>query len=278
MIRLLLITLSLLSSSLMAKKSDWVPNYKKGSSKSSKIVQTKKKKPSKKSASISVEQEGLLIAYKKDTKNKKELKVLKNKTLKLGPKSIPVLIKVVKDAQYPDKNRWMAMFLIGRIVGKKSSAFVSKFLKHPNWVLRLASLKTLLALKERSFGGHFSLLLKDKSLLVRSQALENIRTLGLKQYAPDVWKTLFDKNNYTKTKAGAKRTFIIGKAIKTMGDLEFTKVQRPLFQMIQKNKYKGLVPDIEYSLEKMTGKKGPKGTLSAKRHFWKRLAVQGKVI
>ena len=108
--------------------------------------------------------------------------------------------------------------------------------------------------------------------------MDNIRQLGLKQYAPLVWKTLFDKENNTKTKKGAKRTFIISKAIKAVGDLEFNKVQKPLLKMIQKKKYKELFNDIEYSLEKMTGKKSPKGNLSAKRHFWKRQAVKNEVI
>ena len=76
----------------------------------------------------------------------------------------------MKSDKYPEKNRWVATFLLGRIMGKKSSSFVSRFVEHPNWVLRMASLKTLLALKEERYQKKYIKALKDNSFIVRTQA------------------------------------------------------------------------------------------------------------
>src|SRR3989339_1169464 len=133
--------------------------------------------------------------YKKEL-NHKDLFALKERTLKLAGKSVPVLINVMKSSDYPDKNRWIATFLLGRIVGKKAAPFIAKFSKHPSWVLRMASLKTLLALKQSDYGPVYAEALGDSSLLVRIQALENIKGLKLKSYGSRVWAMLYDQQNY----------------------------------------------------------------------------------
>ena len=86
--------------------------------------------------------------------------------------------------------------ILAKIMGKKSVPLLIKYLEHPSFILRLASLKTLLQLKETDFRGKLKKILRDKSLLVRFQALENIRQLKLKKYSNDVWKMLFEKKNY----------------------------------------------------------------------------------
>ena len=76
---------------------------------------------------------------------KKSLANLKQETLKYSGKSVSAaLIEVMKNGKYPDKNRWVATFLLGQIMGEKSAPFIAKFFKHPSWVMRMASLKTML--------------------------------------------------------------------------------------------------------------------------------------
>lgn len=217
----------------------------------------------------------ILSEFKKDLSNAEVLK-LKKRTLTYSGKAIPSLIKVMKSDQYPDKNRWVATFLVGRIMGKKSAAFLAKFLNHPSWVMRMASLKTLLVLKETQFANEYAKALKDGSLLVRKQALENIRKLNLTAKAPQVWSMLYDKRNYYAPKDGSKkRTNIISDVIETVGDLKFKDARAPLLSMIQKDKYKDIFEEIDYSLGKIIGKKSPEDS-EMKKRFWKNIAVSYK--
>ncbi len=240
----------------------------------------KKKMPVKPNIIIKEVDHPLLKKYKKQYKDKKSLVSLKKETLKLGTKAVPILTDVMKSGKFPEKNRWIATFLLGKIMGVKSAPFLVKFLDHPSWVMRMASLKTLLALKQDKYKDKFVELLKDKSFIVRVQALNNIRKLKIKSVASNVWEMLYDKSNYytNKKSKGLKRTNIIKNIITTVGDLEFKLAAKPLSKMINNNKYKDIFSQIEYSLEKITGKKAPKGNIQSKRIFWNRLSASSKKI
>jgi hypothetical protein len=218
----------------------------------------------------------LLAGYSKEDLTKEQLSALRKRTLDNSGTSVPALIEVMKSSKYPDKNRWVATFLLGMIMGEKSSAFISKFLSHPNWVMRMASLKTLLALKQEKFSHLYIRALKDQSLLVRTQALENIKRLQVKDAAPHVWAMLYDKKNYYSGKKTAKRGELIREAVKTVGDLKFEKARDPLFTMVQKPKYQDIFDELDYSLSKLTGKKSPEGDPSKKRDYWKKIALSYK--
>ena len=218
----------------------------------------------------------LLLQELKKNLGKKEIRSLQHMALKYAGKSIPGLIEVMKSSKYSDRNRWVATFLVGRIMGKKAGPFLNRFIHHPNWVLRLASLKALLALRQSQYGANFAMALKDKSLIVRKQALENITKLSLTQYAPQVWAMLYDKRNYHVRKKGRKGANLIKEAIHSVGELRFKKAQEPLLSMIQKDKYKDIFQEIDTSLAKIMGKESPQGKISIKRHFWKRMALAAK--
>ena len=220
----------------------------------------------------------LLALFKIKYKTKKQFQELKNKTLALTQKAVPALIKVIKSSDYPDKNRWIAMFMLGRVMGKKSANFISKFSAHPNWMLRLASLKVLLALDQKQFKGLYVKLLKDKSMIVRHQALENIKAMKLKDLAPYVWAMLYDKSNYAGQEGERKRAHIIKQAIKTVGDLGFQKSKDPMLKMIKSKKYRDIAGELDYSLNKLSENKSPDGNLKMKIHYWSRVATANKII
>lgn len=220
----------------------------------------------------------LLALYKRKYKTKLQYQELKNQTMSLTQKAVPALVKVIKSSDYPDKNRWIAMFMLGRIMGKKSANFISKFSAHPNWMLRLASLKVLLALDQKQFQGIYTRLLKDKAMIVRHQALENIRKLNLSQLAPYVWAMLYDKSNYAGSEGERKRAHIIKQAIKTVGDLKFEKSKKPMLKMISDKKYKDIAQELDYSLNKLSDKQSPDGNIKSKIHFWTRVETANKII
>ncbi len=220
----------------------------------------------------------LISRFSKEYKDKTEIKKLKADTLALNGKAVPALVEVMKNNKYPERNRWMATFLLGQVMGTKSAPYIAKYSQHPDWVMRMASLKTLLSLKQDKYGKVYVNALKDSSYIVRVQALENIKAFNLKEYGPHVWAMLYDKQNYhavstkkgEKQVEGTKRTHIIRKVMRTVGDLQFQEARPVLLSMIQKDKYKDIFEEMDYSLEKITGKKSPAGTAQVKKMFWKR--------
>jgi hypothetical protein len=223
----------------------------------------------------------ILSDYSAPNLTKKQLAELKKKTLSYGPAAVPALIEIMKSSKFPDKNKWVATFLLGKIVGKKSAPFISRFIQHPNWIMRMASLKTLNALKASSYDGLYAFALKDKSMIVRGQALENIRSMNLNKMAPAVWAMLYDKQNYhvpKKKKGKIKRTNLIKKVILTIGDLRFKKAESSLLTMIQKKKYKDIFSEMDYALSKITGKSSPKGKYFVKKEYWKRFRMKNMTI
>lgn len=212
--------------------------------------------------------------YKQNSTSKKFVENLKTKTMAQKQDAVPTLIKVMKSSDYPDENRWVATYMLGKIMGKKSAPFISKFSAHPNWMLRLASLKVLLHLNQTQYTDIYTKLLTDKSLIVRHQALQNIREMKLTELAPNVWQMLFNKQNYTGTKGTRVRSHIIKDVIKTVGDLGFKKAKVPMLKMISNKKYKDIHTELDYSLNLIAEKKSPKGSMTVKKHFWKREALK----
>ncbi len=225
----------------------------------------------------------LLSKYAVNYADKKELAALKKQTLNYGGDSVEALIEVMKNGKYPEKNRWVATFLLGQIMGEKSAPFIAKFTKHPNWLMRMASLKTLLALKQERYGMEYAKLLADESFIVRTQALENIRALKLSKYSDHVWGMLYDKKNYYEpTDKGMiksrKRSNIIKSIIATIGELKFQDARAPLMKMIQKEKYNDIFNEMDVALSEITGFKSPAGDIKAKRFFWSRKSLDVTII
>jgi HEAT repeat protein len=202
--------------------------------------------------------------------------MLKRTVFRHKQKAVPTLIKVMKESKYPDQNRWQATMLLAQIMGKKAAPFIAKFADHPNWMMRVASLKALLGLTQRDYIAVYSKALRDPSLIVRVQALDNISRMNISSLGPEVWDMMYDQSNYTGEAGNRKRTSIVKSVIRTVGDIRYERAKRPLALLIQKPKYKDLMEDLDYSLEKITGENSP-NEASARRKFWSKLAVVDKI-
>jgi hypothetical protein len=194
--------------------------------------------------------------------------MLKRHTLKHRQKSVPTLIKVMKESKYPEQNRWLATMLLAQIMGTKSAPFIAKFIDHPHWMMRVASLKALLGLRQNNYLEVYAKALKDPSLIVRVQALDNISQMSIAALAPHVWSMMYDESNYAGNTGNRKRTSIVRAIIRTIGDVKFEQAKTPLARLIQRPKYQDLIEDLDYSLEKITGEKSPKLSVDARRKFW----------
>lgn len=203
--------------------------------------------------------------------SKKDIKLAKEEVLKYKGKAVPALINIMKNEKFPDRNRWVATFLLGRVMGRKSIPFMTKFSKHPNWVMRLASYKSLLALGEKD-PKIYSKGLKDPSLLVRFQSLDSVSRLNLTELAPTVWSMLYDKRNYYSSKKDnkKKRQHIVKSIVKTVGDLKFKKAEEPLLKMVLNKKYDDILKEMNYALSKITNKKAPVDDPVMIKRFWKK--------
>lgn len=215
--------------------------------------------------------------FHKTYKTKKERSILKEKSFEAGGKAIPILIDVMKTSSYPDDNRWMATYILGELMGDKGAPFIAKFTRHPKWFMRLASLKALLLMKKKDYKALYAQALKDPSLIVRAQALDNITSLKIEEMAPLIWNMLYDESNYAGSKNALKRTQMIRDIILAMGYLNFQKVKPALLKMAVSQSYSDIFETIDYSLSLLTGKKSPKHR-GAKKIFWKKMAIGERII
>jgi len=196
--------------------------------------------------------------------------ILKKNIFNHRQKAVPTLIKVMKDGDYPDQNRWQATMLLAQVMGKKSAPFIAKFAEHPNWMMRLASLKALLGLSQKEYIQVYRTALSDSSLIVRLQALDNISKLQMESLGKDVWNMLYDQSNYSGSLGARKRTSIVKSVIKTLGDIKFKPAVRPMAKLFQKSKYADISNELDYSLRKITGKNSP-DKYEEKIKFWSKL-------
>ncbi len=273
-----------------SKKNQWTPKYQEKQKQKSifkelglkkiksknKTILNSKQVTNKKAPAIKPEN-ALEALYLQGPKSKTHLAKLKEESLKQKQKAVPTLIKVMKSKAYPSENRWVATYMLGRIMGKKSAPYISKFTRHPNWMLRLASLKVLLHLDQRQYKGIYARLLEDDSLIVRHQALQNIKIMKLKDLAPYVWKMLYNKKNYVGTKGKRKRNNIIKDAIRVVGDLKFHKAKKAMLEMFKKKKYSDVYNELDYSLSQLDGP-SPKGSISVKKNYWNKKSIKETTI
>ena len=63
----------------------------------------------------------------------------------------------------------------------------------------------------------------------------------------------------------------------SIGDIKFDKAKAPLCKLIQKPKYQDLIEDLDYSLEKITGKNSPNSSVAARRQFWSKVNMNSVV-
>lgn len=261
------------SSFSFAKNKRWEPSYLKNDKyqKYLEIADEKKKKlpPRKIIPKKSAQVDQLKKMLKQEALTPGDFRSVKKQIIDLKGSAVPMLIEVMKQKDFPDKSRWLATFMLGQIVGKRAAPFLAKFVEHPYWLMRMASLKVLQKLKQKKYSSLYAKALEDNSMMVRRQALETIGKLNLTSLAPQVWKMMYDKKNYTQGKQGKyRRTNIIKAVIKTLGDLKYQKVSSQLLKMAHKPKYTDIFPALDYSLTKILGKSSPRGSLEAKRKFW----------
>ncbi len=215
--------------------------------------------------------DSLDFLFKTEWKKSVDFANLSHQSLLYGPKAVPVLLNVMKKKSYPVKNRWIAMFSMTKLMGKKSSKVLSKFTKHPDWMMRLGALKCLLFLKEKQFANEYASLLKDSSQIVRHQALTNIQQLEIKEKAQAVSLLLNEIKSQNANSTNLEQ--MTDMTIMTLAKFKHKESIRTLLSMLKQQQFKNNSAAIDYSLEQLTGLKSPKGDWHSKVSFWNNIAV-----
>ena len=84
-------------------------------------------------AKVAPLEQDLRARFKKtygDRDNSKKERLRRDVLLASG-KAVPILVEVMKENAYPDGNRWLATFLLGRIMGKKASPLYCQIYRPP---------------------------------------------------------------------------------------------------------------------------------------------------
>tara|TARA_B100000925_G_scaffold87749_1_gene63212 strand:+ start:4742 stop:5350 length:609 start_codon:yes stop_codon:yes gene_type:complete len=201
--------------------------------------------------SVSANEIKLEKIFKTSPLSKKNVAELK-RLIKINPKrNVPVLFSVMKNDKMPEQSRWLATILIGKTLGKRSIDYLAKYTVHPQVILRLASLKSLLSLEAGMKADIFEKALFDKSLLVRKQALEAIRKLKIQTAESSLLNMLIDKKNYYIKNKKLKRSPIIKDVIQTIGELRLKGSKKILLRLRNKESYQDLYPVLDYAISRM---------------------------
>lgn len=209
--------------------------------------------------------------YKTQWKRADDFKRLAQQTWGLGSASTPLLLEVMKSPAFPDQNRWVATMSLGKVMGKNASKVLVRFLEHPYWMMKLAALKALTALKVKEPGAvaNYEKLLKDNSLVVRSSAVQTMKLLELKQSASHLVTLLQDERNYTQQAGQRQSTDIIDQTVIILGQWKYDPAKELFKKLMLREDSMTLSYALDYSLEQMTGKNSPRGDLESKKNFWK---------
>lgn len=198
-----------------------------------------------------IEAKSIKTILEKEKISKQQLNDIKS-ILKSHPKeNVPILFEVMKSQKMSEQSRWLATMLVGKTLGKRSVDYLSKYAVHPEVILRLASLKSLLSLEAKDQSTVFKNALFDKSLLVRKQALEAVRKLRIDDAGPELIKMLVDKKNYFMKNKRLKRSPIIKDIITTIGALRIKRTKRLLVSMRKKAAYEDLFPSLDLAISRL---------------------------
>ena len=116
----------------------------------------------------------------------------------IGPKVFPKLVTKIFDEQATVSQRWSAMnSLVELSPGPATEQVIETCLKNKNWALRNAGLFAMVQLNKTK-AEHWALqLLTDRSLIVRTAAVETLRNVkAVNRNRDRLWKELENPLNY----------------------------------------------------------------------------------
>ncbi len=190
-----------------------------------------------------------------------------------GTQSITALKQILKTQTNSDELRWFALLTIVRLTGKDSLQTIQATLKDPNWILRNAALKAAVAIEATELQDDIESLLHDKSLIIRTTAVDSIGKLQLAESAPKLVNALFDEKNYHKG-LKSKALWIYDHILNVLTQFQHKQSVPKLVKLMElrlnAEDTDENSPKLLTTLEKITGKKFKANSLKEQVFLWKR--------
>lgn len=121
----------------------------------------------------------------------------RNKALQSqGVRSLSALQAIAQDPKQSLTMRWRATTSLGRIFPKESLTFLTRLTGHPDWFMRNSSLLALQVASPATAISAAEKLLVDKSLIVRTAAVQVMVDLKASRAKPKLWEALNSKQNF----------------------------------------------------------------------------------
>ena len=133
----------------------------------------------------------------------------------LGADGYKNLREIAFDSIYGMKFQWRALSSLSLLGGEKSLPELEVALKHKDWYLRNAGLVMLREVKPVRALFWAKKSMKDSSLIVRTAAVEVIRSLKDHNSASLLWTELYEKQNYR----GQQSLWIRRHIVETLGEM-----------------------------------------------------------
>ena len=168
------------------------------------------------------------------------------------------LTEMVLDPAKDLKERWFAVMAVTKLQGSQALGNLKKWAEHPEWFVRLASLKALsyLDLNESTYPTSLVMKrLKDKSILVRDGALEVLGRWCLPQTQSKILGVIDDQEHFRKKHP----LFIRKRAVDVIGQCGFSSVEtkKRLVQLFEEENFYDIHSATHQTLQLLTQRKLP---------------------
>ncbi|MBK9294415.1 MAG: hypothetical protein IPM57_08210 [Oligoflexia bacterium] len=177
------------------------------------------------------------------------------------------LKKIAFDEKKRLSIRWQAFMAMAKTAEKESLPEVEKAFNHQDWFLRSAALQVILILDPKKANDYSVKALKDSALVVRAQAVRNLKVLKNQNAEELLWQELYSKNNYHKNQSLWIRRYIV----EALAEVATKSSEEKFIKILDDSDASLFKPAIK-GLEKITGQKLGDVTLPPvyKRQLWKK--------
>jgi len=168
-----------------------------------------------------------------------------------GTRAVEPLLGIAADRKLSDPDRYIALMGSARLGGPAIAPRLTPLLKDKSWMVRSAALQALRFLGNREAAPHVLALLKDPALVVRSEAVQTVEALRPEGAVPALVDAATDEANYHAGKA----RWVPQKALAALVKLEAPgSVARELRPLLDYEADPELVRQTIRTLEAITGR------------------------
>jgi len=152
---------------------------------------------------------------------------------KYGKKAFAPLMKIGESKTAEDSHRYFAIQTAAQLGGVEAESHLKPLLNDSSWMVRSASLNSLMKIRANLDAKEWKKLLKDPALVMRSQAVRAVATAQPDQAADWLIELLQDQNNFR----NGRPEWVSFEALKTLPQFTLNEKHRSaLKELFKKHK------------------------------------------